>query len=541
MRVSRLLLTVAVLSALAAWVAEVRCTEAAEASLVVSPHSGSGVATPVVADELSQLIARLDAPWFDARQQATRELAIIGPAAVPCLVEALGDASCEVRIRARQLLGQHNAFEEVASQLVAAVEKPYGRRVRELLVERALLQIDAGGQLPHADQLFKFWGTTIDDYRVRVRTQLSEAKTREELVTAVTPLMGLSAKTTRFSDTLVRLETLSLAYEGSYDPGAAIALTLARGLAEEHAGWIAFAEQHLQALEQLVAELKRRNTAPHGIKQELSERVNMSHGAGRFLVEVLDEKSPQSTIVSQRIGLTSRSLTDEFCRGLAAPEAATYDRGVGRVHIVDMLTETLRKWPAAPEDGVVRKLIASTTDTANAGDKPKALAYLDALEACRELAAHRLDIHAGLGKQLAERLYAAAAAAANNRVYSPARRLHDKLVALVDRGLSPEHDAFPSKLLEDHLRGAAEAASDEQLLAVERYLRGLDRLQTAGLGLEQPGVKRFVLTLKDRLLTRHDQVAAGVTRLEQLLATSASPSGQLDADAVDLALGQWTP
>jgi hypothetical protein len=521
-------------------VAAARDVEPAEVRPAASPRPVPTIAAPMAAEDLGRLFVRLDAPWFDTRQQAMRELADLGPAAIPRLVEALGDASCEVRIRSRLLLGQHNRFEDVALPLVAAVERPYGFRARELLIERALLQVDAGGQLPHADQLFKFWGTTIEAYRLGIRTQLGEAKSHEELIAAVTPLLGLGAKTTRFSTTLARLDALSLAYEGSYDPGAAIAQTLARGLAQDHAGWSSLAEQHLQALEALVAELKRRNTPPHGIKQELSQRVNMSQGAARFLVDLLDDKSPQHTLVTRHIDVAPRSLIDEFCRGQAAPDAATYDRGVGQVHIVDLLTESLRKWPAVPEVGVVPRLVARTTDTAHAGDKPKALAYLDALDACRELADHRLELQAGLGQQLAERLASAAIAAPNNRVYSPARRLHDKFLTLIDRGLTPEHQAFPRQLLHEHLQGAEAATSDEQLLAVERYLRGLDRLQTAGLSLERPGVQRFVLGLQERLLTRHDQVAAGITRLEQLLGPPAV-ANKPDTDAVERALAQWTP
>jgi hypothetical protein len=469
-----------------------------------------------------------------------RELATTGVSAVPYLVDALGDGSCEVRVRARLLLSLHNSFEEVAPYLVAAVEKPHGVRARELLRERALTQVAAVCGEPEADKLFKFWGSSSAAYHDRVLTQLTEAKTEAQMAQAVAPLLGLSAKVTRFSESVTRLEKVGLPYESPYEPGAVIAQTLARGLGENHAEWLAFAEQHLTAYEKLVAALKRQNAPPHAVRKELADRVNMSQGAAQFLVQILDERTPLHTIVTRRIGLTARYLTGEFCRGVASTDSTTYDRSVGRVHIVDMLSDTLRKWPAAPENGVVQRLVTSTTQTAINGDKPKALAFLDALDACRELSGHGLDVGTGWGQQLAERLYAAAAAAPNNRVYYPARRFHDKMVALADQGVSPEHDAFPHQLLQNHLRGAAEATSDDQLLALERYLRILDRLRTAGLTLEQPGVKRFILALRDNLSARHEILAAAVTGLDQRLGSAPLSGGKIDRDTADRALGEWT-
>ena len=222
---------------------------------------------------------------------------------------------------------------------------------RELLRERALAQVDVVCGEPEADKLFKFWGSSSAAYHDRVLTQLTDARSEAQMAQAVAPLLGLSAKVTRFSESVTRLEKLGLPYESPYEPGAVIAQTLARGLGENHADWIAFAEQHLAAYEKLVAALKRQNVPPHAVRKELADRVNMSQGAAQFLVQILDERSPLYPIVTRRVGLTPRYLTDEFSRGLASTDATTYDRGVGRVHIVDMLSDTLRKWPAAPKTG----------------------------------------------------------------------------------------------------------------------------------------------------------------------------------------------
>jgi hypothetical protein len=533
-------LSIAALSGSGVPAAEVARPENIERPAVATHVPGPATAVGATEKEIRTLILGLNAPRLSGRQQATRQLAAVGTAAVPYLVAALGDESCEVRVRASVLLSQQDGLAAVAPHLVAAVEKPYGLRARELLRDRALAHIEAACQAPQTEKLFKLWGTSVAAYRERVWRQFTEVQTSAEAGQAVAPLLSLPAKTTRFSKAVAPLDAVPLAYENAYDPGAAIVQTLARGLDEDRDGWVAFAEQYIQAVGRLVAELKSQRMPPQRIRRELLDRVNMSQGAVQFLVEILDGRSLQRAVLTQRIGLSPSDFTEEFCRGLASPEQAAFERGVGRTHIVDMLTETLRKWPETPTGEVVDKLVARTTDTARSGDKPKALAFLDALEACRDLGGHRLDVHTGLGKQLAERLYRAAADSPNVRTYSPVRRLHDRLVALAERGISPAHDAFPRQLLEDHLRGEAAATSDEQLLALERYVRCLDRLQAAGVSLEQPGVSRFIRLMRDRLSTRHDVIAVGVTRVDQLLGPPRSAGSKIDGAAIDRALGEWT-
>lgn len=496
-----------------------------------APAAGAGEA------QIRALIVRLDADRFDTRQEAARELASTRAAAVPYLVETLGDESCERRVRACVLLGQHGVFEEVAPWLVDAVEKPYGLRAREVLRDRTQAYLDATYRRPHMEALFKLWGTSVDAHRDETLKRLTEAKSRAETAQAVAPLLGLQAKTVRFSGAAVRLQALSLTCDHQHSPGFLIAQTLARGLAEDRPRWLTFAEQHLAALEKYAAELKAQRAPPHAVRRELADRVTMSQGAAEFLVEVLDESSPPHAIVTKRIGLAPPALTEAFCRGLASLDAGTYDRGVARVHIVDMLTEVLRNWPATPPDGVVPQLIARTREMALAGDKPKALSLLDALQACSELPQHQLDVCTGVGKQLGDRLYSAALAAPDIRRYSPARRLHDKFVGLADLGIAPDHEAFPRPLWERYLQGADAATSDEQLLAVDRYLRILGRLRAAGAGLEQPGVRPLVRVLRDGVTAQPAVLAAAVSRIDQILAAVQAPGGLRDARAIAAALG----
>jgi hypothetical protein len=271
----------------------------------------------------------------------------------------------------------------------------------------------------------------------------------------------------------------------------------------------------------------------------VSERANYSQGAACFLVQILDERSPQRAIVSKRLQVSPDGLRAEFCSGVASTDSRAYERGVGKVHIVDMLTESLSQWPDAPTDGAAQELVAGAMRTAAVGDKPKALAFLDALEACRNLPSHGLNIRAGLGRRLAQRLHIAAAAAPNHRVYYPVRNVHDRIVMLLDMGVSPQHEAFPKKLVEDYLAGDADATSEEQRLALERYVRVLERLRAAGLSLQQPGVQRFTLAMRDRLTGGHDLLAAGVARLDLLLHEHQAPGKTAGPQAVDRALGEW--
>jgi len=518
---------------------EVRQTGADQPVAVRSEERVSEPTAQATEQQIRRLIAQLDAPSFASRKQATRELIARGKATIPYLVAALGEPSREVRFRVQLLLTDHHRFEDVAPHLANAAETYYGFSARAILRERAMRHIDAACGARHADKLFKFWGTSVESYRAQTKDRLDEVRTRAQTTRTIEPLLEICEKASRFSAAVERLESLSLSQDHRHSPGFAIAETLARGLRESHSGWVVFAEQYIDALEKLVRQIRLRTDSMYTIKKEVSDRATMSTSAVEYLVRILDESSRERTILSQRIGIEPTWLQQEFCGGLALADSAACHQQIGKVHIVDLLTRLLIEWPDAPSDGVVEQLIARTAETAVVGDKPKALALLDALEAYRDLSNHRGSLQADLGKRLGERLGAAAMKAPNSRVYHPARSVHDKLIKLVEMGISPEHDVFPKRLLDDYLQGADWVTTDEQRLALDRYLRILDRLDAARLSLDQPGVRRFVLAMRDCLTTKHDRLAAGGKRLESVLSAHRDESDKADAKAVGHALVEW--
>lgn len=536
---------VAVVMALAAigWTAasahEIRQTGANQPAADEQQERGGEAADEAVQQQIRSLIAELDSPSFAERKQANRDLLSRGKVAIPYLVEALGKKSSEVRFRAHLLLTNHYDFKDIAPHLVDAAQTHYGFRARGILRQRAVQHIDAACRSGRTDKLFKFWGTSAELYRADVAARLDEAKTRDQAARAVEPLFDFCDKAARFGAAVERLESLSLSHEHRHSPGFVIAETFARGLSENHPGWVTFAEQYIDALEKLVFQIRLRTDSTYTIRKEVSDRATMSTSAVEYVVQILDESSPERTILCERIGIEPAWLQQEFCRGLALVDPVACHRQIGKVHIADMLTRVLMEWPDGPSGGVVEQLVASTRQAAVVGDKPKALALLDALKACRDLPKHRLDLQADLGKQLGERLAAAAMEAPNSRVYHPARSVHDKLVKLVDLGISPEHDAFPQRLFEDHLQAADRVATDEQRLALERYLRILERLDATGVSLDHPDVKRFVLAMRDCLTTKHDLVAAGVNQLDRVLSDQRDTAEKADADAVRRALRDW--
>jgi hypothetical protein len=503
------------------------------------PERGGESANQAVVQQIRSLIAGLDAPSFAARKQANRELLSRGKVVIPYLVQALGEKSSEVRLRAHLLLTDHYDFEDIAPHLINAAGTHYGSRARSILRQRAVQHIDAACQSGRTDKLFKFWGTTAELYRADVAERLDEAETRDQTARAVEPLFDFCEKAARFGTAAERLESLSLPHEHRHSPGFFIAETFARGLSENHPGLVAFAERYIDALEKLVFQIRLRTDSTYTIRKEVSDRATMSTSAVEYLVQILDESSPERTILCERIGIPPDWLQQEFCRGLALVDPVACHRQIGKVHIADMLTRVLTEWPDVPSGGIVEELVASTSKTAVSGDKPKALALLDALKACRDLPKHRLDLQSGLGKQLGERLAAAALDAPDSRAYHPARSVHDKLLKIVDLGISPEHSAFPRRLLEDHLRAADRVATDEQRLAFERYLRILERLDAAGMNLDHPQMERFVLAMRDCLTAEHDLLAVGANRLDSVLGSQRRNVAKPDADTVRRALANW--
>jgi len=509
---------------------------------IESPHlpTAQDETKPTSEDNIPLLIARLDASRFDSRDQATRDLVAQGPAAIPYLVDALGEESSELRLRASMLLSQHSSFEEVAIPLLEALRRPYGPRARTILQGRAVQQVDLACESPQTEKLLKFWSTDVEAFRNRLLTRFADATTPEDVEQAVEPLLGLCDKTDRFAKAVSSLETLSLSYDHQYSPGFVVAHTLARGLGGGPARLTLFAERYLESFERLGSELQRRDTSKHAIRKEISDRANMTQGAAGYLVQMLDEESPRRAVLDQQLGIRAEDLHETFFRGIASPDHEVYDRGVGRVHIIDMLTEALGDLPDLPREGLMTELIESAKQTAIDGNKPKALAFLDVLEAFRELPEHELDMHKGLGQRLARRLYSAAVQAPSNRAYHPARIVHNKIVALNDLGVGPGHAVFPNKVFDDYLRGDGRATSDDQRLALGRYLRILETLRKAGLELDRAGIDQFVTAMREGLTERQDLLAKGIGQLEPLLSANRVQGSGVNTEAISQALAQWT-
>ena len=460
--------------------------------------------------EIRQLVTRLDSSRFESRNGATRELIDVGSAAVPFLVDALSEKSRELRFRATELLSHHYSFDDVAPQLVAAMarqEVPV--RMRTILRDQAEEQIDLACQWSSTSRLFKFWGTDPESFRREVLGQFDDTRTHQEIARTIQPLLGLEGKVTRFADLVARLEALSLPYEHQFSAGHVVARSLAQGLHDNNDCSVEFATKYIVAFETLVSELRHREEPTHSIRKEVSDRANMSQGAADYLVKLINNDSAKRTLLSQRFGVSVETLQDEFFRGLASPETKECSRNVGKVHIADMLTEALNDWPSKGSDDALWQIVADAKTTVTSGDKPKALAYLDALAACRELAEHPLGTVDGLGRQLASRLHQASVESPDIRTYHPSRSVHDRILALVDLGIAPEHVLFPRQFCDRYLEGVSQVTSDGHRLALERYLRSLERLQDVDPRYEQPAVERFLLVLQQNLLDGHDVVEGG--------------------------------
>ena len=398
----------------------------------VAPQQPDGPAaavtdeTDAAARKTEDLIAQLDAEDFAVRNEATRQLAIKGPPAIPLLVAALGDESREVRFRVQGLLTQHFAFDDLVPPLIQVVGERYGVAARMILRDRALLQIEEAGEMQFAKKLFGFWGTDIEEFRRQVTFNLVGAPGPKEIAAVVDPLVGLRTKASQFQDLLGRLELLSLPYDQRHSPGYVVAEILAAGLRTNDRVKIRFAERYAVAFETLSRDLQAQGLTRSAIRKEVADRANMSDGATVYVIRFLGQAEPVRGSAAERIGLAPETLVDELFRGLSLTDSKECYRCVGKIHIVDMLDEVLVSWPASPREGTVQNLIENIQAVVVTGDKPKALVLLDALEACRDLAKYQLDCQDGLGKQLAHRLYLAAIASPNTREYHPTRSLHDR-------------------------------------------------------------------------------------------------------------------
>jgi hypothetical protein len=95
-----------------------------------------------IAEQITRWIQQLDAAEFAARNEASRNLQQLGPAAFPALAETAVSGSREQRMRALEILGQHfqegddgrkRAAEEALKKVASSAQEASARRAKEIL------------------------------------------------------------------------------------------------------------------------------------------------------------------------------------------------------------------------------------------------------------------------------------------------------------------------------------------------------------------------------------------------------------------------
>jgi hypothetical protein len=493
------------------------------------------------APDAEVLITRLDAKDFGQRNEATRQLAGRGPAVIPLLVSALGNESREVRFRAEGILAQNFLFDDLVPPLLASVDQPHGTAARILLRDRALLQINQTGELESAERLFAFWGTNIEEQRKGILFNLMDAPGAKGVAEVVTPLVGLRRKSLEFEDYLTRLNALSLYYDHRHGAGYLVAKMLADGLRAGDDTKVQFAKRYVEAFELLRSEMQSRGAERSAVRLEVSSRANMSDGATIYVARWIGNDPPPRSAASERLRVTNETLVDELFRGLAMADSRECYRCVGKIHIVDMFDEALKNWPEAPRDGVVQGLTDGVAAAVATGDKPKALVYLDAFEACRDLSQCGLDVASGPGERLARRLHLAALAAPNTREYHPVRSTHARIVRLHELGIEDGAAAFPGEYVERYVAGDTKPLGEEERNALAQYVATLELWAQQKVARDEPGAAACLTLLRGWLLTEPKRVTIATRELTRLVKPpDGSSSGQAVTAELDARLAEWT-
>lgn len=503
-------------------------------------ETGDDPATTKDAAEFAAIVGQLDSPKFDARNKATDAILARGKSAIPFLVAALSTHSRETQFRAAELLRKCYSFEDVAPPLIADLKHRNDALTRSVLLERAARQVNATTGLASADKLFEFWGTSLNAYRREVLNQLAEAKTGQDVAKVVTPLVDLNTTAARFEKATQQMSSLGLSYKSQYSATYVVARTLARGLLERDPAAVNFAEAYVRAISSLARSLQDNGVRNSAMRKELDDRAVYSQGAAAFLVKTLDSKSPTATLLAEQLSIDLEQLRREFLAGLADPDAKECYRRIGKTHIADMLSEAIHGQADMLDQPSLAQLVTETWKTVQSGDKPKALALLDALDACRDLPEHGLAMSEGFGKQLAERLAKDALQAPDNRAYHPTRAFHNRIVAMCDAGVTSGHSAFPSKLITAYLGGVKQTLTDNQRQAFERYVRILTLLSAANVPLDAPPVERFVVTMRDDLMTDHAAVGTGLIEVMRLTSKDPQQRAAPDTKSIIQGLSDWS-
>lgn len=490
--------------------------------------------------DVDALVAQLDAKDFGQRNEATRLLAARGPSVIPALVTALGNQSREVRFRAQGILAQGFLFDDLVPPLLAGVETAYGPTARILLRDRALMQIGETGELESSQRLFEFWGTNIEELRKGIVFNLMAAQGAKGVAEVVAPLVGLRRKSREFEDLLARLDTLGISYDHRQGAGYVVARMLADGLRNDDDAKVRFAKRYAEAFETLWNDMQARGTTRSAVRKEVADRANMSDGATVYVARWIGKSPPPRSVASERLGVENNALVDELFRGLATIDARECYRCVGKIHIVDMFDDVLSDWPAAPREGIVQSLTDGIAATVSSGDKPKALVYLDAFEACRDLSSCGLDHASGPGQALAHRLYLAALAAPNTREYHPVRSTHARLVQLYKLGIADADPDFPHEFFDRYVTGDAKTVGEDERNALAQYVATLELWDQKKIVRSQPGAASCLKRIRDWMLTQPTRVTLGTRELNRLVRSLGGdgPDATLPVDA-DQRLADW--
>lgn len=440
-----------------------------------APLAAAAEADAAANEAAQQLVRALNAASFERRSAATRELIALGKAAIPALVDSLPHATREVRERIRWVLTRQ-PFGDVAPHMLQQLNAENTRVLRSVLRQSAVTHLADVCRRPHAERLFRLWDTTAERYTVEALKKFNGALSPEEFRSTVEALLMLDANLSTFQHVSERLERWQVPTDHLDSTGSQLTRILARGLLLDRPPLVDFATRYVDAIEQLAARMTAASLPDHEVRQQLRQRADWSRGAMLFLAGLRDEEQEDRELL-QGAGLTMADLDQAFFDGLAADTTQQFMQQVGRAHIADMLCDALRNWPQVHELPQLEQLITRSVEAAQQGDKPRALACLDALTACRALPDHHLQLQRGLGKQMANRLAQAALAAPHFKAYYPARSVHDKILSLVDLGIHETHRAFPRATLGKYLADADAVVDEPTRRGLERWVRIWDRLQ----------------------------------------------------------------
>jgi len=356
----------------------------------------------------------------------------------------------------------------------------------------------------------------------------------------VTPLVGLRRKSLEFEEYLSRLEALSLYYDHRHGAGYLMAKMLADGLRSGDDAKVRFATRYVEAFELLRSEMQSRGAVRSAIRIEVSGRANMSDGATIYVARWIGTDASPRSAASERLGVTNETLVDELFRGLATADSRECYRCVGKIHIVDMFDEVLKSWPEAPREGVIQGLTDGIAAAVTTGDKPKALVYLDALEACRDLSRCGLDGASGPGELLARRLHLAALAAPNTREYHPVRSTHARIVRLYELGIGDSDAAFPREFVDGYIAGDMKLQGEEERNALAQYVATLELWAQQKVARGEPGAATCLALLRGWLFTEPKRVTTATRELNRLVRPpDGSTLGNADTAELDAKLADW--